>query len=253
MLGRVAEAARGRPFDSLVFSAFARFTPNAAANVAAADAARMNPRGVYGSSEVQALFAIAPDGRRMSDGGAPVSPLAELSMRDPETSEPIPEGQDGELCLRAPSQFDGYLEDLDATARAFTPDGLFRTGDLARMEPPGFVYKNRLGDNLRLGGFLVSPDEIEAFLQSLPGIAQAQVVAAERGGERVAFAFVRPAPGAQPDEPAILAACRASLARYKQPARVVTLDAFPVTDGPNGVKIQRARLRDMANEALMRS
>lgn len=250
MLGRIAEAADGRPFDTLVFSAYATFTPTAAVHIAAADALGMAPRGVYGMSEVQALFAIAPDSRRMTDGGKPVSPLTQLSIRDPETGAPCPEGADGELCLKAPSQFVGYLGNEEATRKAFHADGFFRTGDLAALEDPGFVYKMRLGDGLRLGGFLVSPEEIEAFLQAQPGVAGAQVVAAERKGERVAFAFVIAAPGETPDEAAILAEAKANLARYKVPARVITLDAFPVTESPNGVKIQRVKMRDMANEIL---
>jgi fatty-acyl-CoA synthase len=249
MLGRITAAA-DRPFDTLVFTGYASFTPTAAASVAAAEALGMKPRGLYGSSEVQALFALAPDNRRMSDGGVPVSPIAEISIRDPDTGEAVPDGEDGELCLRAPSFFFGYLDNPEATARAFTPDGFFKTGDRAQRANPGFIFKARIGDSLRLGGFLVNPEEIEGFLQSLAGIAEAQVVAAENDGNRVAFAFIRPAPNTNPDESVILAACRKSLARYKQPARVVALDAFPVTESPNGVKIQRVKLREMANEIL---
>jgi fatty-acyl-CoA synthase len=250
MLGRIAAAAAGRLFETLVFTGYASFTPRADMAVAAAGAIGMKPRGLYGSSEVQALFAISPDSRRLRDGGVPVSPDAEISVRDPETGAPLPDGQDGELCLRAPSLFDGYLGDPEATARAFTADGFFKTGDLAASVSPGFVYKSRIGDSLRLGGFLVNPEEIEAFLQTLPGVGEAQVVAAEAGGERAAVAFIRPAPNAMPDENAILAACRGSLARYKQPARAIMVEAFPVTDSPNGVKIQRAKLREMAAAAL---
>jgi fatty-acyl-CoA synthase len=250
MLGRIAAAASGQPFETLIFTGYASFTPRADIAVTAADAVGMKPRGLYGSSEVQALFAISPDSRRLRDGGVPVSPDAEISVRDPETGEPLPEGQDGELCLRAPSFFDGYLGDPGATARAFTADGYFRTGDLAASVAPGFVYKSRMGDSLRLGGFLVNPEEIEAFLQTLPGVAEAQVVAAETNGEHTAVAFITPLPGAVLDEAAILAACRASLARYKQPARAILVEAFPVTHSPNGVKIQRAKLREMAAAAL---
>jgi fatty-acyl-CoA synthase len=250
MLGRIAGAAAGRPFETLVFTGYASFTPRAELAVAAADAAGMKPRGLYGSSEVQALFALSPDSRRLQDGGVPVSPDAQISVRDPETGAPVPEGQDGELCLRGPSFFDGYLGDPEATERAFTADGFFRTGDLAQSARPGFVYKSRIGDSLRLGGFLVNPEEIEAFLQTLPGVGEAQVVAAEANGERAAVAFIRPCPNAAPEEDAILAACRGSLARYKQPARAIVVEAFPVTDSPNGVKIQRAKLREMAAVAL---
>jgi fatty-acyl-CoA synthase len=250
MLARIADAADGQPFKSLRFSGFASFTPKAAQNVAAADALQMMPRGLYGSSEVQALFAFAPDSRRTSDGGVPASREAEFRIGDPETGALLPEDQDGELLLRAPSLFDGYLDNPEATARAFTDDGYFRTGDLARHVEPGFVYKTRLGDGLRLGGFLVNPEEIESFLQTLPGVAQAQVVAVEHGSERVAFAFIVARPESEPDETDLLAACRASLASYKRPARIITLQALPTTDSPNGVKIQRAKLREIASQIM---
>ncbi len=253
MLARIAAAADGRPFETLVFTGFASFTPRAELAVNAADAIGMRPCGVYGSSEVQALFAIAPDSWRLRDGGVPVSSAAQFSICDPDRGEPLPEGQDGELCLRAPSLFESYLGDEQATARAFTSGGFFRTGDLAQRTGLGFLYKRRIGDSLRLGGFLVNPEEIEAFLQSLPGIGEAQVVAADAGGKSAAFAFIRPAAGAIPDEAAILAECRKSLARYKQPVRAITIDAFPVTHSPNGVKIQRAKLREMANAIMMES
>jgi fatty-acyl-CoA synthase len=250
MLARIAQAADGRPFESLRFSGFASFTPMAAQNVAAADAAAMMPRGLYGSSEVQALFAFAPDSRRMTDGGIPASPDAEFRIGHPDTGALLPEDEDGELLLRAPSMFDRYLDNPQATARAFTADGYFRSGDLARRVEPGFVYKTRLGDGLRLGGFLVNPEEIESFLQTLPGVAQAQVVAVEHGAQRVAIAFIVARPDCNPNESELLAVCRGALAAYKRPARIVTLQAFPTTDSPNGVKIQRAKLREMASEIM---
>jgi len=61
-------------------------------------------------------------------------------------------------------------------------------------------------------------------------------------GRAVAFVI----PGAGFDEAAILSACSTQLARFKVPARIVALDEFPTTDGPNGRKVQRARLREMA-------
>ena len=114
------------------------------------------------------------------------------------------------------------------------------------------MYEARLGDAMRLGGFLVGPEEIEGFLQAQPGVQEVQVVAATRpGGDAVPVAFVRALPGAVPDPAALGAACRASLARFKQPERIVVVDEFPTTDSPNGLKIQRVRLREMA-EALLR-
>src|SRR3972149_4924041 len=80
--------------------------------------------------------------------------------------------------------------------------------------------------------------------------AQAVGVAPPAGTRPVAFVIVRP--GATLDEAAAIAHCRARIAKYKVPARIVCLDAFPVTQSANGTKIQRAKLRAMAEEAMRR-
>ncbi|MBI0432282.1 AMP-binding protein [Roseomonas sp. KE0001] len=244
MIYRLAEVAAGRPYPDLRFTGFASFSPGAARVLALSDALNLHARGLYGSSELLALFAIQEETdaeRRGLGGGLPLSPRAECRIREG--------GERGELECRAPSMFAGYLDDPGATAKALTTDGFYRTGDLCRLRAEGgFDYESRLGDALRLGGFLVSPEEIEAFLKALPGVDNAQVVGLREAS--MAVAFVTPRPGATLREADLAAACRARLARYKQPARILPLDAFPVTESPNGVKIQRVRLREMA-EALM--
>lgn len=232
LLLKLAEAAGGRPYAPFAFTGFASFHGQAEAVMRASAALNLAALGVYGSSEVQALFAFQdPAGPHAATGGGlPASADAGFAMAG-----------DGELLLRGPSLFDRYLGDPEATARARTEDGWFRSGDLAAAQPEGgFAFITRRGDALRLGGFLVSPEEIEGFLQAQPGVTAAQVVEAD--GRPVAF--VIPGPGY--DAGALLAAARQSLARFKVPARIVALDAFPVTDGPNGPKIQRAELRKMA-------
>ncbi len=252
MFGRIAAASGGRPFDSVRFSGFAAFHSTAAASIAAAEAAGLRPRGLYGSSEVQALFSIAEGKNRLLGGGVPVSKHARLEVRDPETGGTLTPGASGELWIDAPSRFVGYLENSAATERAIDTDGMFRTGDLARLDEAGFVYEARLGDAMRLGGFLVSPEEIEAVIQNESGVAGVQVVAASREeGDPVPVAFVRPSPGAVLREPALRARCLRQLARFKVPERIVVVEQFPIVDGPNGPKVQRVRLREMA-EALLR-
>jgi fatty-acyl-CoA synthase len=104
---------------------------------------------------------------------------------------------------------------------------------------------------MRLGGFLVSPEEIEAVIQAQPGVAGVQVVAAANDdSDPVPVAFVRPVDGMTFEEAALRARCREQLARFKVPARFVTVEAFPTVDGPNGPKVQRVRLREMAEELL---
>jgi fatty-acyl-CoA synthase len=251
MFGRIAAASGGRSFDSIRFSGFAAFHSTAASSIAAAETLGMRPRGLYGSSEVQALFAIAEDDNRLLGGGVPVSGQARLAVRDPETGTPLPAGSSGELWIDAPSRFIGYLENPAATERAIGADGMFRTGDLARLEGAGFVYEARLGDAMRLGGFLVSPEEIEAVIQALPGVAGVQVVAAARAGDPVPIAFVKLREGVAVPEATLRTQCSERLARFKVPERIVILDRFPIAESPNGPKVQRVKLREMA-EILLR-
>ena len=76
------------------------------------------------------------------------------------------------------------------------------------------------------------------------------MVSAPSGGADRAIAFVVPEVGATIEEAQLQAHCAARLAKYKVPARVVSLDAFPVTESANGIKIQRAKLREMAIDIL---
>ncbi|MCW3031626.1 MAG: hypothetical protein JWM66_1759, partial [Solirubrobacterales bacterium] len=134
----------------------------------------------------------------------------------------------------------GYLGDEDATRAAFTEDGFLRSGDLGRETEIGFAYETRRGEALRLAGFLVSPREIEAFLEDCEGVEAAQVVAV--GARPVAFAL------GDFDEDAVLARCRAELAAFKVPERIVALDAFPTTPSANGERVRREELRELARK-----
>jgi fatty-acyl-CoA synthase len=233
-------AARGRPYPRLAMTGLARFGPEAARAAERADALGLAPIGVYGSSEAQALFAFrAPaDPDATEGGGVPADPGAAWRILDPD------EAGEGELALRGPSLFSGYLGDAAATAQALTSDGWFRTGDRAAPLPSGgFRFLHRMAETLRVSGHAFAPAEIEGFLARQPGIAAAQVVAGP-DGRPVAFVT-----GDAPDADALAAACAAGLAGYKRPARIVVLDTFPLADGPNGPKIQRHRLREMAAAA----
>lgn len=242
---------------------FADFTGAGEAVVALADevtGGRLALSGVYGSSEGWALMCRwppdAPPEVRRRNGGLPVSPRLEVRACDPDTGEVLGPDVAGELQFRGPNLTAGYLHDEAATARSRTPDGWFRSGDLGSVGADGsFTYQARLGDSLRLRGFLVDPSEIEHHLARHPAVDVAQVVGAEvRGRGQVAVAFVRlhatasggdggPAPV---DEDELRRHCADGLAGYKVPARIEVVDAFPVTDGPNGVKVRKVELRERA-------
>jgi len=210
--------------------------------------------GLYGSSEVQALFSIGRSNvfiDRIEAGGTPMSLEAIVRVRDTESGALAAPGVSGELEIKAPSQFVGYFHNPEATAAAMTADGFFRTGDIGRLRGDGsFIYETRAGDAMRLGGFLVAPGEIEDELKSCVGVRDAQVVAVDLKGQARCAAFIIADREAPPKTEALVARVRERLAAYKVPARIFFVDAFPVTESANGVKIQRSRLRAMAMERI---
>ena len=163
---------------------------------------------IYGSSELQARFSrqrpdLAPE-RALEAGGFPISAEARVRTSDPATGGVLPAGEKSELEVRAPSAMTGYFGDPAATARAMTADGYLRTGDFGWAREDGsFVLEGRMGDVLKLSGFMTSPAEIEALITKHQGIAGCQVVgiATERG--KKAVAFVRMRDGVHFDEPAL--------------------------------------------------
>jgi fatty-acyl-CoA synthase len=255
MARRMLEAAPGpAPFPSLRKFGFAAFQPGSAELAREGWARGVPLLGLYGSSEVQALFAMQPVtlplDERIEAGGRPVSTAAAVRIRDVETGALLPPGLSGEIEIRAESLFAGYFGDPPATAAVMRPDGFFRTGDIGRLRADGtFIYETRAGDAMRLSGYLVSPAEIEEVVKAVPGIADAQVVAVEHAGRACCVAFAIPA-SPPPAEATVIAAAAARLAAFKVPQRILFLDAFPTTPSANGTKIQRARLRAMALDHL---
>ena len=216
--------------------------------------ARMS--GVYGSSEVFALTLFWPDDepapRRWLGGGRVASPEIEVRTADPATDAVLPAGEQGELQFRGPTVVDAYLGNPAAAAAAFTDDGWFRSGDLAVLDADGGVeYVCRMGDVLRLSGFLVAPAEIEARLADHEAVETAKVVGvrgADGTSRAVGFVVLTPGRTAEPAE--LRAWCGATLARFKVPAEVRVIDEMPTTSGTNGSKIRAATLREWAEERL---
>ncbi len=257
LIDRVLDAAEagGHRLDSLRCIGFASFAPGLEALFDKAAARGLQLRGLYGSSELQALVAAqpadAPEALRRRAGGRLVAPEARVRVRDPDSGALLPPGEAGEVEITSPGLMRGYLNDPAATARAVGADGYFRTGDLGHaVDDHHFVFHARRGDALRLNGFLVHPGEIEQQLAEHAGVQAAQAVGVEHEGRTVVVAFVI-APGpAAPTEAVLIAHCQQRLARYKTPRRVVFLDSFPIVQSANSNKIQRHKLQDMARAVL---
>lgn len=210
---------------------------------------------VYGSSECFALMALRDPGlpldRRITPGGRPTSADITFRVVDSATGVLLADGTPGELQIRGHNVTVGYLNNNKATLDAMTVDGWFRTGDLAYGDGESFVFLARMKDSLRLKGYLVDPTEIELFLTTHRSIGAAQVVGVHREGRGdVAVAFVRQRVGAPSSEEELIEFCAKGISNYKVPSRIVFVDEFPEVAGPNGVKIQKNKLRDIADSII---
>jgi long-chain acyl-CoA synthetase len=150
-----------------------------------------------------------------------------VDLDDPSTE--VPQGQPGELLLKGPQVFQGYWNNPEETAKALTPDGWLRTGDVVTVDGDGFTtIVDRAKELIITGGFNVSPSDVEAVLRLHPDVRDAAVIGKtlERGGEMVAAAVELEA-GIELDEEALRAHCRERLAAYKVPRRIVEIQDMP--------------------------
>jgi fatty acid CoA ligase FadD36 len=195
----------------------------------------------YGMTETLITVSARADGeRRPGQVGVPL-PGVRTRLAD-EAGRPVPHDGEtvGELQVRGPTLFAGYLHRPEATAASFTPDGWFRTGDVATVDPAGrhrIVGRASL-DLIKTGGFRVGAGEVEDALLAHPAVREAAVVGAphpDLGQEIVAYVV---ADGVAPAELTGFVAAR--LAHHKRPRRVRLVDALP----RNAMgKVQKRRLR----------
>jgi malonyl-CoA/methylmalonyl-CoA synthetase len=169
-------------------------------------------------------------------------PGVELRIIDGEGRQ-VAQGEAGEILVRGPNVFAGYLNRPAATAEAFR-DGWFATGDQGRIRPEdGYLeILGRIKDLIITGGYNVYPVEVEAVLLEQPGVEECAVVGRtdEEWGETV-HAFIVPQAGATLDEATLLAEAAKRLASYKCPRSVRLVRELP----RNAMgKVQKNVLRD---------
>jgi fatty-acyl-CoA synthase len=168
-----------------------------------------------------------------------------MTVMDPETMREVPwDGETmGEIVFRGNITMKGYLKNRKATDEAFA-GGWFHSGDLAVMQPDGYVkIKDRSKDVIISGGENISSLEVEDALYRHPAVVAAAVVAQPdpKWGE-TPCAFVELKPGMQASESELIAHCQALLARFKAPKKVVFGDLPKTSTG----KIQKFVLRERA-------
>ena len=180
--------------------------------------------------------------------GRAISPDDEVLIVD-DLGQPVPEGEAGYLLTRGPYTIRGYHNNPSANERSFTADGYYRTGDIVKRLPGGYlVVQGRAGDHINRAGEKISAEEIEDHLLAHPQVFDVAVVSVpdEFLGER-SCAFVIPK-GEKPRGAALKQWVRGrGLADFKVPDQVVFVDAFTATAAG---KISRKELRAQLRATL---
>jgi malonyl-CoA/methylmalonyl-CoA synthetase len=241
MYHRIAEALPSEPALAgalagarLLVSGSAALPAHDHERIAAATGRRVIER--YGMTETLMNTSVRADGEaRPGTVGVPL-PGVELRLVE-EDGSPVAsyDGETvGEIQVRGPNLFTGYLNRPDATAAAFTADGWFRTGDMAVRDPDGCVriVGRKATDLIKSGGHKIGAGEIENALLEHPGVKEAAVTGEPDAdlGERIVAWIVPADPGSPPATEELASHVAARLAPHKRPRVVRHLDALPRND-----------------------
>ncbi len=212
-----------------------------------AELVRMFPRAriveYYGASELSfAAAGAADEGCPPAAVGRPL-PGVRVSLRDDAGAE-VTVGSIGRLWVRSDMLATGYVAATTGPASFCDAGGWATVGDHAWQDADGWIYLVGRDDGMLIsGGLNVYPAEVEAVLQTADAVGEAVVLGLPDPywGERI-VAVVTLRNGRRPTRADLLAHCRARLAAYKCPKRILVLDALPLSASG---KIARDRLRQM--------
>jgi long-chain acyl-CoA synthetase len=196
----------------------------------------------YGLSETSPTLTCNPTDSTVFSGniGMPL-PNTEVKLLDDDGNE-VPPGTPGEIAARGPQVMAGYWQRPDETAKVFTADGFFRTGDVGTVDARGyFKIVDRKKDMILVSGFNVYPNEVEDVVGQMPGVLECAAVGVPdaKAGEAVKLVIVKRDPAIT--EADVRAYCEANLTGYKRPKLVEFRTDLPKT---NVGKILRRELRD---------
>jgi fatty-acyl-CoA synthase len=179
-----------------------------------------------------------------------VGPHLEVKVVDPVTGKTARRGVTGEFCTRGYSVMAGYWNDPEQTAEAIDADGWMHTGDLAAMDPDGYLeIMSRIKDIVVRGGENISPREIEELLYIHPDIVDGHVIGVpdERYGEEL-MAVVKLRDGAAGlTIEALREFCAGRIAKFKIPRYLRVVDEFPMTITG---KVRKVQMRQDAVDYL---
>jgi 2,3-dihydroxybenzoate-AMP ligase len=224
----------------------AKLMPEAARRIAPVLGCRLQQ--VFGMAEglVNYTRLDDPDEVVTETQGRPISPDDEVLVVD-DAGEPVADGMAGHLLTRGPYTIRGYHDDPAANARAFTPDGFYRTGDMVVRLPSGhLIVQGRATDHINRAGEKFSAEEVEDHLLAHPRLYDAAVVSMPDRllGERSCAVLI--ADGEPPSAADVRAWMRGrDIAAFKIPDQIVFVDSFETTAvGKVSRKALRAALRE---------
>jgi long-chain acyl-CoA synthetase len=194
----------------------------------------------YGLSETSPVLCCNVPSQNVPGSIGQPFPGTDIAILDPD-GQRVPLGERGEICARGPQVMRGYFGRPDETARVFTADGWFRTGDIGTMDERGYVrIVDRLKDMILVSGFNVYPNEVEEVLITHPDVRECAVIGVPdpQSTERVKACVVRKRSSLTEEE--LIEHCRKSLTGYKVPRVVQFYDDLPKS---NVGKIIRRELR----------
>ena len=196
----------------------------------------------YGLSETSPVVTCNPGDATEFSGniGLPVS-STDIAILD-DDGKPVPLGQPGEIAIRGPQVMAGYWNRPDETAKAMTPDGFFKSGDIGIMDARGYIkIVDRKKDMILVSGFNVYPNEIEGVVAAHPGVLECACIGVSdnNSGEAVKLFVVRKDPALTTEQ--LMGYCKEQFTGYKRPKYIEFRDALPKT---NVGKILRRELRD---------
>jgi len=165
--------------------------------------------------------------RRPGTVGQPF-PRQEARVVNVRTRQPLPADEDGEIEVRGAHVFAGYLNQPEASAECFTPDGWFKTGDLGRVSADGyFTITGRAKELIISGGFNIYPREVEEVLAMHPSVVEVAVVGRPDPdfGESVTAVVVSHDATLNADD--LITYCKNNLASYKKPRHIIFANSLP--------------------------
>lgn len=202
----------------------------------------------YGMTEAAPVISGSPVSadRRPSTLGLPF-PSVDVKIVDPENIEnEVPEGEIGELLVRGPNVFVGYLNNPEETEQTLIDGEWLRTGDLVRMDDGFLVMADRRKELIITSGFNIYPSQVEEAVRSMPGIHDVAVVGMPDGsrGEAVVAALVLE-PGASIDLENVRKWTQDKLSHYSMPRSIAIMDELPRSQLG---KVMRRSVRDQLQD-----